>query len=417
MWARKFFIPKGGWYEEEIIDYNMFEYADKPPGGPKFGRRIHKVTLTSKNDRDISTLLNDSHCWVGLPINTDNLVHKSVGQHRQDALKQFLIKNPASPYLAKIVNLPSLDSIPKTQKDRLKKLGWRENLSNDVIPDDASEVLLSIAENLERKFDDFMDSKTYPHQLPRSDSNVTESDHPQGYFTSGHISPQRGSYKPKHQLISSGRTKHPTDFKSMVVKLSSLLTASNRSFNQDIDDDNLELKQILSALRKINAPMKFSLGDRRVMSSMDKITMKSSHREFNKSSHKPQQEPKSSHWHDVKQSVDKVLPEKSRSTLWSSQSRLHFRFRYTWLPQPVLHSTIQAINPTVLKPIVKHSTDVYMPVEASSVSFLTEIPFRKSSIHRLSAPDDTKHGNNLKSKKYTSTRSRYKQVKVHPLTR
>ena len=130
VWARTEFVPaNGGWPsgidKQAILQYDMSEHADKPPGGRDFGLKTFKVVVSARNAREERVLLHDPAAWVGIPVLVEP--RKLWLKRERERKAQLMLLSGTTPYLEhRTVDIP-----PKPRLEGvalLKELGWRKDM-------------------------------------------------------------------------------------------------------------------------------------------------------------------------------------------------------------------------------------------------------------------------------------------------
>lgn len=130
VWARTEFVPaNGGWPsgidKQAILQYDMNEHADKPPGGRDFGLKTFKVVVSARNAREEKVLLRDPAAWVGIPVLVEP--RKLWLKRERERKAQLMLLSGTTPYLEhRTVEIPPK---PRLQGVALlKELGWRKDM-------------------------------------------------------------------------------------------------------------------------------------------------------------------------------------------------------------------------------------------------------------------------------------------------
>eukprot|EP01042_Synura_sphagnicola_P000227 gene227-232_t len=69
VWARRGFVPLGGWPgRADTIAYDMWKYVDDPPRGRSYGLKTIKVRALPHSSHEMRVLKEDKNAWYGLPV-------------------------------------------------------------------------------------------------------------------------------------------------------------------------------------------------------------------------------------------------------------------------------------------------------------------------------------------------------------
>jgi len=127
VWARTEFEPVGGWpngiKKQKILEYDMGEYADKPPAGRDFGLKTFKVVLSARNAREERVLTKDPAAWVGIPILVEP--YKLWQTRERERRTSLMLLSGTTPYSEH----RHVELTPKPKAKGLaylRELGWRE---------------------------------------------------------------------------------------------------------------------------------------------------------------------------------------------------------------------------------------------------------------------------------------------------
>ena len=125
VWARTEFVPSGGVKGQKILEYDMLEYADRPPQGRDFGLKTFKVVASARNEREKKVVLKDPAAWVGLPVLVEP--HAVWAQREREKKEALMMLTHTTPYAEhRTVYIPPK---PKPQgMALLRSLGWNEGL-------------------------------------------------------------------------------------------------------------------------------------------------------------------------------------------------------------------------------------------------------------------------------------------------
>ena len=125
VWARTEFVPSGGVKGQKILEYDMLEYADRPPQGRDFGLKTFKVVASARNEREKKVVLKDPAAWVGLPVLVEP--HAVWVQREREKKEALMMLTHTTPYAEhRTVYIPPK---PKPQgMALLRSLGWNEGL-------------------------------------------------------------------------------------------------------------------------------------------------------------------------------------------------------------------------------------------------------------------------------------------------
>ena len=139
VWARTEFAPAGGGWpngvdKQRVLEYDMNEYADKPPGGRDFGLKTFKVVASARNAREERVLVRDPAAWVGIPVLVEP---RKVWLRRERERKtQLMLLHSTTPYLEH----RTVERKPKPRAQgvaALRELGWRKDMVDkelEVLP-------------------------------------------------------------------------------------------------------------------------------------------------------------------------------------------------------------------------------------------------------------------------------------------
>jgi hypothetical protein len=129
VWARKEYQPLGGWPAQNysIIEYDLYEHADKAPKGRDFGLITRKVLLPAKLQRNKDIVQNDKNSWVGIPVNVEPA---SIIDKRTLLLKRELtLLEGVSPYVGpQFKPIKIKPPIPLKGDAAIYDLGWNKKM-------------------------------------------------------------------------------------------------------------------------------------------------------------------------------------------------------------------------------------------------------------------------------------------------
>ena len=133
VWARAEFEPKGGWpgMRTSVLEYDLFEHADRPPSGRDYGVKTYKVVASARSRREEQVLRADGGAWVGLPVHLEP--HELYARRRREQQPATMLLHGTTPYrehrTVKLRSPPRLQGLAL-----LKSLGWRDDLVDRETP-------------------------------------------------------------------------------------------------------------------------------------------------------------------------------------------------------------------------------------------------------------------------------------------
>lgn len=170
VWARTEFEPAGrGWpsgiKHQKVLQYDMNEYADKPPHGRDFGLKTFKVVASARTSKEKEVICEDPGAWVGIPVHIEPF--RTWKQRERERRTQFMLLMANTPYAEhRSVVLPKK---PKPHGlELMKALGWHDGMVDkelEVVPRKSRAEYIMVNPVDSHKVADIMDGMYLPDAL------------------------------------------------------------------------------------------------------------------------------------------------------------------------------------------------------------------------------------------------------------
>ena len=374
IWARKYYEPEGGWPgKADFLEYDMWEYSDKPPKGREYGLKTYKVKAAPNSDTQKEILRGDKNSWVGIPMGmvSEKESRPKPKPHVQHMMDTSPYRMPETMHSEK--KKVSVDTVSRLQGDvAYKTLGWSPSMIDRTVPDKdlidkvkAHGITPTSVLSAPSALSYLGDATTLPGSVSPDGSPSKSMVALQ--FESSFGKPEADMLSPSNQALSGSYVtnygdlgKSMTDFekqerhvrKTMDVN-STLQTVSqidsvtlwhnkNTYVNRRKESSNSRVKST-NELKNIQ-PLKASswgkiksVVEQGLFKGATTVAPMTQLEEFQLSAgEKPG---------DVIKELggNSIREKKVVTSVWPTKPKPHYKLRYTWLPQPLVKNAVETL--------------------------------------------------------------------------